>query len=80
MVDATPLTLVMATLSALLGMVAVSSALCGFLADHCRLYERALLVGAGLLMIKPGGTTDLIGCAIFAAILALQYTRVKKAA
>jgi len=80
MVDATPLTLVMATLSALLGMVAVSSALCGFLVDHCRLYERALLVGAGLLMIKPGGTTDLIGCAIFAAILALQYTRVKKAA
>ena len=80
MVDATPLTLVMATLSALLGMVAVSSALCGFLADHCRLYERALLVGAGLLMIKPGGTTDLIGCAIFTAILALQYTRVKKAA
>ena len=38
----------------------------------------ALLIGAGLLMIKPGGTTDLIGCAIFAAILALQYTRVKK--
>ena len=78
MVDATPLTLIMATLSALLGMVAVSSALCGFLADHCRLYERILLIGAGLLMIKPGGTTDLIGCAIFAVILVLQYTRVKK--
>ena len=77
MVDATPLTLILATLSALAGMIAVSSALCGFLADHCRLYERALLVGAGLLMIKPGGTTDLIGCAIFAAILAMQYQRMK---
>ena len=80
MVDATPLTLILATLSALAGMIAVSSALCGFLADHCRAYERILLIIAGLLMIKPGGTTDLIGCALFAVILVMQYTRVKKAA
>ncbi|ANR70426.1 C4-dicarboxylate ABC transporter [Selenomonas sp. oral taxon 126] len=80
MVDATPLGLTLATLSALAGMVAISSALCGFLADHCRLYERILLIIAGLLMIKPGGTTDLIGCALFAVILVMQYTRVKKAA
>ena len=80
MVDATPLTLIVATLSALAGMIAVSSALCGFLADHCRLYERVLLIVAGLLMIKPGGTTDLIGCALFAVILVMQYMRVKKAA
>ena len=80
MVDATPLTLIVATLSALLGMIAVSSALCGFLADHCRLYERVLLIVAGLLMIKPGGMTDMIGLAIFAVILAMQYTRAKKAA
>ena len=79
MVDATPLTLIVATLSALLGMIAVSSALCGFFADHCRLYERVLLIVAGLLMIKPGGMTDMIGLAIFAVILAMQYTRVKKA-
>ena len=80
MVDATPLTLIMATLSALAGMIALSSALCGFLADHCRMYERVLLIVAGLLMIKPGGTTDLIGCAIFAVILVMQYTRAKRAA
>ena len=58
-------------------MIAVSSALCGFLADHCRLYERVLLVAAGLLMIKPGGTTDLIGFAVFAVILAVQTRRAK---
>ena len=61
-------------------MIAVSSALCGFLADHCLLYERVLLIAAGLLMIKPGGTTDMIGLAVFAAILAMQSMRVKKAA
>ena len=80
MVDATPLALVMVTLSALVGMIAVSSALCGFLADHCRPYERLLLIVAGLLMIKPGGTTDLIGSAIFAVILVMQYTRAKEIA
>ncbi|WP_315265555.1 TRAP transporter permease, partial [Selenomonas noxia] len=80
MVDAEPFTLIVATLSALIGMIAVSSALCGFLADHCRLYERFLLIAAGLLMIKPGGTTDMIGLAVFAAILAMQSMRVKKAA
>ena len=80
MVDAEPLTLVIATLSALAGMVALSSALCGFLADHCRSYERLLLIVAGLLMIKPGGTTDIIGFAVFAVIIAVQYLRAKKAA
>ena len=80
MVDATPLALVSVTLTALLGMIAISSALCGFLADHCRPYERILLIIAGLLMIKPGGVTDLVGLALFVVILVMQYRRAKEAA
>ena len=80
MVDATPLALVSVTLTALLGMIAISSALCGFLADHCRPYERLLLIIAGLLMIKPGGITDLVGLALFVVILVMQYRRAKEAA
>ena len=80
MVDATPLALVSVTLSALLGMIAISSALCGFLADHCRPYERILLIIAGLLMIKPGGITDLVGLVLFVVILVMQYRRAKEAA
>ena len=80
MVDATPLALVSVTLTALLGMIAISSALCGFLADHCRPYERILLIIAGLLMIKPGGITDLVGLALFVVILVMQYRRAKEAA
>ena len=80
MVDATPLALVSVTLSALLGMIAISSALCGFLADHCRPYERLLLIIAGLLMIKPGGVTDLVGLVLFVVILVMQYRRAKEAA
>ena len=80
MVDATPLALVSVTLTALLGMIAISSALCGFLADHCRPYERLLLIIAGLLMIKPGGVTDLVGLVLFVVILVMQYRRAKEAA
>ena len=80
MVDATPLALVSVTLSALIGMIAISSALCGFLADHCRPYERLLLIIAGLLMIKPGGITDLVGLVLFVVILVMQYRRAKEAA
>ena len=78
MVDATPFALVTATLTALVGMIAVSSALCGFLADDCKLYERVLLIMAGLLMIKPGSTTDMIGLVLFAAILVIQNLRKKR--
>ena len=77
MVDATPLSLILATLSALCGMVAVSAALCGFLAADCKAYERIILIIAGLLMIKPGGTTDLIGFALFAVVIAMQRMRQK---
>ena len=80
MVDATPLALVSVTLSALLGMIAISSALCGFLADHCRPYERLLLIIAGLLMIKPGGITDIVGLVLFVVILVMQYRRAKETA
>ena len=80
MVDATPLALVSVTLSALLGMIAISSALCGFLADHCRPYERLLLIIAGLLMIKPGGITDLVGLVLFVVILVMQYRGAKETA
>lgn len=80
MVDATPLAIVSVTLTALLGMIAISSALCGFLADHCRPYERILLIIAGLLMIKPGGITDLVGLVLFVVILVMQYRRAKETA
>ena len=80
MVDATPLAIVSVTLTALLGMIAISSALCGFLADHCRPYERLLLIIAGLLMIKPGGITDLVGLVLFVVILVMQYRRAKETA
>ena len=78
MVDGTPLDLISATVTALIGMVSLSSALIGFLADKCNLLERLLLVAGGLLMIQPGIVTDVIGIVIFVAILLLQTKRRQK--
>ena len=79
MIDATIPGLVMTTLTAIIGMVALSSALIGYLADNCRIYERIILAAGGLLLIDPGAVTDLTGIALFAIVLILQLKRKKHA-
>ena len=64
--------LALALLTALVGMVALSSSLIGFLASSL---ERIILGAGGLMMIKPGLLTDVAGVAIFAAVLILQLRR-----
>ena len=80
MLEGTMLDLFMTTLTALIGMVALSSALIGYLADNCSLLERLVLVAGGLMMLKPGFMTDIAGFALFAVILILQLKRRKSAA
>ena len=80
MIDATIPGLIVTTVTAIIGMIALSSALIGYLADNCRIYERILLIAGGLLLIDPGTVTDLTGIAIFAIILFFQIERKKKRA
>lgn len=67
--------LILSTVTALCGMVAISSALIGYLAVDCKGYERLILIVAGLLMIQPGIVTDGIGLAIFILIIFGQWKR-----
>ncbi len=67
--------IVLTVLTAIIGMVALSSALIGYLAANCAWWERLVLAAGGLMMIKPGMETDLVGVAIFAIILFLQRKR-----
>ena len=69
--------IVVTVLTAIIGMIALSSALIGYLAANCALWERFALIAAGLMMIKPGIMTDIAGVAIFAVILLLQTKRKK---
>lgn len=61
--------------TAIIGMVALSSSLIGFLAANLKIFERIILAAGGLMLIKPGLVTDLIGVSIFAAILIFQMKK-----
>ncbi len=72
LIDGLTTGLIVSLITALIGMVAVSSSLIGYLAAPLRTVERLILFGGGIMLIKPGIMTDVIGVAIFAAILFLQ--------
>lgn len=67
--------LILALLTAIVGMVALSSSLIGFLAAPLKIFQRVILFAGGLLMIKPGLVTDIAGLTILAAILFMQLRK-----
>ncbi len=65
-------------LSAMLGIVCLAGAVEGYLIDHCKIYERLLLVAASFMLLKPGLLTDLFGLVVLIGIYFLQKTRLNK--
>jgi TRAP-type uncharacterized transport system fused permease subunit len=63
----------MIAITSLIGIFAVAAALEGYLFSNMGIIDRLLLVAGGLMMIVPGTMTDLIGLALIAAGIALQY-------
>lgn len=80
MIDATVGSTAMAVVTAILGMVGVSSALIGYLADKSSPIERVLQLISGILMIIPGAVTDLPGFVLFALVVFWQMRRKKNRA
>jgi len=77
-IDTTPFEVVQISLTALLGMFAVSASLQGYLLKLMPWHERILSAVGGLLLIYPGLKTDLIGVGIIALIIAFQYISKKR--
>ena len=77
MIDATPLALATTLVTAMIGMIALSSSLIGHLVTDMNLVERIVLFAGGLLMIIPGMVTDLGGFAVFALSILVQERRQK---
>ncbi|MBR6013239.1 MAG: TRAP transporter permease [Selenomonadaceae bacterium] len=69
--------LMISLFTAVVGMIALSSSLIGYLVAPLKNFERIILAAGGLMLIKPGLETDLIGVAIFAVILILQLKNKK---
>jgi TRAP-type uncharacterized transport system fused permease subunit len=72
LVGATPLGMVQAVITSLMGMTAISAGLAGFLVKKLHWIERILLVGAGLCLVDPGWLTDIIGIVVLGGIAAFQ--------
>ena len=75
LVDATPLKLLLAVTTAILGMIGVSSAVIGYFARNSRIWERIALFGGGLMLIVPDLMTSAIGFVLLSAIWFIQSRR-----
>jgi TRAP-type uncharacterized transport system fused permease subunit len=63
----------MLTFTAAVGILALAGGFQGWLFRKTALYERIMLLVAGILLVYPGKTTTLIGFALVAVVLALQF-------
>jgi TRAP-type uncharacterized transport system fused permease subunit len=71
------LEIIMAIISASVGVILLSAGLMGWFVGETRLWQRGLLVLSAILLIKPGLTTDLVGAGI-ALIVGLWQTVERK--
>jgi TRAP transporter 4TM/12TM fusion protein len=70
--DASIVEALVASVSAIVGIIAIVSGVGGYLLKPTMLVERIALVAAGLLLLAPGTLADLTGLALFGAALASQ--------
>lgn len=70
------LILILAT--AIMGMIAIGAGMIGYWYTSLNVITRIVAVITGLLLIYPGGYTDIIGLVIFIIMLAFQFMRNKK--
>lgn len=68
-------TAIRVVIGALLGMVCVGAATEAWLLTDSPWWERIIFLVAGLLLIEPSITTDLIGLALMAVVVVLQVVR-----
>jgi TRAP transporter 4TM/12TM fusion protein len=64
-----------ATVSATLGVILLAGGLFGYLTRPATPWQRALLIAAALLLIKPGWITDLVGLGLAVVVVAAQLAR-----
>ncbi|GIQ67346.1 C4-dicarboxylate ABC transporter [Xylanibacillus composti] len=75
LIDYSPAGLAFAVLTAIIGMVGISSAVIGFLIRPAHAWERLVLFPAGILLIIPNMAFSAIGLVTLLAVLLLQSKR-----
>ena len=74
------ITTVQASVFAIIGIIAISCGLFGYVVDKANIVERILVIAAGVMMVDPGSLTDIVGVALIVTILVIQLRRKKKRA
>ena len=69
---------VQAVVMAVIGIIAISCGLFGYIVDEASMIERIIIIAAGVAMVHPGTITDVIGVVVIAAMIVLQFIRKKK--
>jgi TRAP transporter 4TM/12TM fusion protein len=72
------LNILFAFFTAILGCIALGSALMGQMLGSLGYLSRILLLAGGLTLIKPGIYTDMFGMAVFGIILGIQFFKGRK--
>jgi TRAP transporter 4TM/12TM fusion protein len=60
-------------ITATIGTIILAASLQGYLIRSATIWQRAILFVAALCLIKPGWKTDLVGLALLAVVVAIQY-------
>ena len=68
------------TFTAAVGIVAIAGGFQGWLIRKAPWYERVMLLVAGLLLVYPTTVADVVGMALVAVVVALQFMRPDRAA
>src|SRR5699024_8211593 len=61
MIDTNAGEIILIIITSILGMIGIGAAMIGFWYRSLHIFERAIALAAGLLMMFPGGITDIIG-------------------
>jgi TRAP-type uncharacterized transport system fused permease subunit len=74
------ISIILTTVSAMVGMLALAASSEGYLFNHMNIIERILTGGSGILMIIPGFLSDIAGYIIIVVIVLIQLNSRKKSA
>lgn len=72
-----PVKIIVTTITAIIGILALAGSLEGYFLRECQVWERVVLFGVALMLIKPGIYTDLLGILAMAAIFLRQRALLK---
>jgi TRAP transporter 4TM/12TM fusion protein len=67
-----------AVITAVLGIIALAGSTIGYLFTNASWLERGLFLFVALLLIQPGGMTDIVGFVLFVLLVGYQYMKKKK--